>query len=256
MSQLRPGETRAPHPGIEAALDAAMSGQLPLKDFLLAFADAPVIVVSASDVAADPSQLRPLLFTPADVSLMSVFTARDRANRWKEQAPFSTTLLGRQVFEGLQEGVGVVVNPGFGLGFELHPAGIPAILEDLQSVRVPGLPDPNVVLEQAIVDAQTGDATPEQLLHTFATTRVYVLSHTDDGLEPITFVREDAPALVGVFTRPDFAQQFTDDVPFALYVEAGWLATQLPEGVGIVVNPGTAAPWELSPEVVASVDEG
>ncbi|GAB2455829.1 hypothetical protein HD599_003156 [Conyzicola lurida] len=252
-STLRTGETRLPNPGIEADLDAAMNGELDMKSFLVRFADAAIIVPSVVDVASDAARFRPLLFEPDGESLMAVFTSRDRADRWAEAAPYSTVMLGRRIFEDLPDGVGILVNPGFGLGFQLAAAGIPAIAADLDALRVPGIPDPSVVLEQAILDAQTGRTSPETLLETLARSQVYVLSHTDDGLSPVTFLRDGEPGIVGVFTRPDHADQFTEGVEFALYVEAAWLAANLVDGVGIVVNPGTPHPWEISPEVVAAI---
>jgi hypothetical protein len=253
MTELRPGETRPPNPGIETALAAAMSGEIDMGTFLKLFADSGVIVVSGADFSDGPELFQPMMFTRDGVERMAVFTARDRAEAWRSKAPFSATMLGRRVFEGLAPGVGLVVNPGSGLGFEMAPGGIPTILAELATVAELDTPDPEVRLEQAIVDAQSGHIDPGTLLAIFGGSQVYVLSHTDDGLTPITFQREGVPTLVGVFTRTDHAQQFAEEVEFALHVNAGWLAANLPEGVGIVVNPGTATPWEISADVVASV---
>jgi hypothetical protein len=253
MTQLRPGETRAPLAGIETVLDEAMSGRLSMQDFLVRFAEAPIIVVSAQDAAVDRGQLQPMLFSPNDVTVMAVFTARDRANAWSAEAPFSVTLTGLEVFEGLGEGIGLVVNPGSGLGFEMDPEGVPAIVAHLRAGRDTDRPGPNVRLEQAILDATTGDISPQQLLDTFSTSQVYVLSHTDDGLAPVIFLRDGEDGVVGVFTRPDFAQPYSADVPHALSVDAGWLAESLGDGMGIVVNPGSSQPWELSADIVSSL---
>jgi hypothetical protein len=253
MTELRPGETRPPNPGIEAALAAAMSGSLGMGEFLRLFAESGVIVLSATDYSADAALFQPMMFARDDVSQLAVFTARDRADAWASKAPFSTTMLGRRVFEALQPGVGLVVNPGSGLGFEMAPGGIPTILAELASVEQLEQPDPAVRLEQAILDAQSGAIAPKELLAIFGGSQVYVLSQTEDGLTPITFQRDDVPTIVGVFTRPDHAEQFADGIEFALHVNAGWLAANLPDGVGIVVNPGTSTPWELSAEVVSSV---
>jgi hypothetical protein len=253
MTELRPGETRPPNPGLEAALAAAMAGTLGMREFLAIFAESGVILVSATDFSGEAGLFQPMMFTRDDVSQLAVFTARDRADAWSSKAPYSTTMLGRRVFEALRPGVGLVVNPGSGLGFEMAPGGIPTVLAELASVEQLELPDPEVRLEQAILDAQAGAIDPETLLAIFGGSQVYVLSHTDDGLAPITFQRDGGPTIVGVFTRPDHAEQFTEGVEFALHVQGGWLAANLPEGVGIVVNPGTATPWELSAEVVASV---
>ena len=247
MTPIRPGETREPLPGIETALAAAMAGQLGMGDFLREFAEAGVIVVSSGELT------EPMTISSDGVPLVVVFTARDRANSWRDRAPHSAVVLGRRVFEALDPDTGLVVNPGFGLGFEMQPGGVPTILAELAGSADPELPDPSVALEQAVLDAQSGDASAEQLLATFGASQVYVLSHSDDGLSPITFLRDGEPGLVGVFTRPAHAQQFAEGESFAMYVEAAWLAKSLDAGIGIVVNPGTPTPWELSPEVVAAI---
>ncbi len=216
-------------------------------DFLREFAEAGVIVVSSGELT------EPMTISSDGVPLVVVFTARDRANSWRDRAPHSAVVLGRRVFEALDPDTGLVVNPGFGLGFEMQPGGVPTILAELAGSADPELPDPSVALEQAVLDAQSGDASAEQLLATFGASQVYVLSHSDDGLSPITFLRDGEPGLVGVFTRPAHAQQFAEGESFAMYVEAAWLAKSLDAGIGIVVNPGTPTPWELSPEVVAAI---
>jgi hypothetical protein len=250
MAQLRSGETRDPNPGIETALAEAMAGRLDMREFLFQFGDAGIIVPSGVDFSADPTVFSPMMFSPDDVPLMAVFTARDRANAWRAEAPHSTTMTGLTVFERLPSGVGIVVNPGFGLGFEMQPDGVPAILAELTAA---GAPSPSVRLEQSILDARSGDTSAELLLGTFAASRIYSLSTTDDGLSPISFLRDGSPDLVGVFTRPAFAEQYAEGIDHVGYVETRELVAALESGVGIVVNPGTPHPWEISADIVAEL---
>jgi len=250
MTDLLPGETREPLPGLESALAAAMAGQLGMGELLRQFSRAGLIVPSITDFSNDPTAFQPLIFTPDEMPVMAVFTARDRMLPYADVANFSTVMLGRTVFEGLQPGVGLVVNPGSGLGFDIQPEGIAAIVAELTAAAV-GMPDPDVALEQAILDGHAGDLEPEALLEQFLAGSVYVLSHSADGVEPYTFLREDK-TFVGAFTRPEHAATFTEGVEHAAKIDVAFLAANLTEGVGIIVNPGGAFPWEVSAEVVAS----
>jgi len=247
MTTRRPGETRDPNPGIEQSLAAAMTGELDMRAFLLRFAHAGLIVPSRS-VAAE--SFEPLIFAPNDLPLLAVFTSRDRAAVFAEDAPHTVVMLGRQVLEGLQPGVGLLVNPGSGLGFEMEARGVASALGAIGEAKISELPDPNVALEQAIIDAQDGLITPELLLETFTSGRVFVLSHSADELAPFTFLKDGSPSLVGVFTRAEFAQPFTEGVENSVFVDVDYLIEHIVAGFGIVVNPGTAHPWELDGKVV------
>lgn len=247
MTTRRPGETRDPNPGIEQSLAAAMTGELDMGAFLLRFAQAGLIVPSRS-VAAE--SFEPLIFAPNDLPLLVVFTARDRAVVFAEDAPHTVVMLGRQLLEGLQPGVGLLVNPGSGLGFEMEARGVASALGAIGEAKISELPDPNIALEQAIIDAQAGLISPELLLSTFTAGSVFVLSHSADELAPLTFLKDGSPSLVGVFTRPEFAQPFTEGIEHSVFVEVGYLVEHIVSGFGVVVNPGTAQPWELDGDVV------
>jgi len=247
MTTRRPGETRDPNPGIEQSLAAAMTGELDMGAFLLRFAQAGLIVPSRA-VAAE--SFEPLIFAPNDLPLLAVFTARDRAAVFAEDAPHTVIMLGRQVLEGLQPGVGLLVNPGSGLGFEMEARGVAAALGAIAEAKISELPDPNVALEQAIIDAQDGLIAPELLLSTFTSGRVYVLSRSADDLAPLTFLQDGVPSLVGVFTRPEFTQPFTDGIEHSVVVDVSQLIEHVEAGFGIVVNPGSAHPWELDGDIV------
>jgi hypothetical protein len=248
MTTRRPGETRDPNPGIEQSLAAAMTGELDMGAFLLRFAHAGIIIPSQTDPA--DGGLEPLILAPSGEPRLAVFTARDRAALFASAAPHSTVMLGRLVLEGLQPGVGLLVNPASGLGFEMEARGVASALGAIAAAKINEMPDPNIALEQAIIDAQDGLISPELLLSTFTAGKVYVLSHSGEELAPFTFLKDGSPTLVGVFTRPEYAQPFTDGVEYSMFVDVSYLTASLVSGFGIVVNPGTAHPWELDAGVV------
>ena len=247
MTNRRPGETRDPNPGIETTLARAMAGEVNMGDFLVEFGRAPIIVASRA-LAAE--SLDPIIFAPQGEPLMAVFTSRDRAATFAVDAPHTVVLLGRTILEGLQPGVGLVTNPGSGLGFEMEPRGVASALGAIAADPTAKLPDPNFALEQAIVDARDGLITGERLLEVFVEGRVFVLNHSADELAPFTFLKDGSPRLVGVFTRPEYAKDFTEGVEHSMFIAVESLVAQMNEGFGIVVNPGSPQPWELGAEVL------
>lgn len=251
MTTRRPGETRDPLPGIEQSLAAAMVGELDMGAFLVQFANAGIILPLQTDPA--DGAIEPLIFAPQGEPRLAVFTARDRTALFASAAPFSTVMLGRHVLEGLQADVGLLVNPGSGLGFELDPVGVAPALKAVEAARVPGAPDPDVALEQAIIDAGAGILEPERLLELLSATGVYVLTHSVEEIAPFTFQREGDGSFVGLFTRPEHARQFVDEAEHLLHVEARPLLEKLDPGFGLIVNPGSAYPWEISADVVAGL---
>jgi hypothetical protein len=251
MTTRRPGETRDPNAGIEQSLAAAMTGELDMGAFLLRFAHAGLIIPSQTDPAE--GGLEPLILAPTGEPRLAVFTARDRAAPFASAAPHSTVMLGRHVLAGLQPGVGLLVNPASGLGFEMEARGVASALGAIAAAGLNEMPDPNIALEQAIVDAQDGVIPPELLLSTFTAGKVYVLSHSGDELAPFTFLKDGEPSVVGVFTRREYAQPFTDGVEYSMFVDVSYLASHMVDGFGIVVNPGSAHPWELGAEIIESL---
>ena len=247
MTNRRPGETRDPNPGIETTLARAMAGEVNMGDFLVEFGRSPVILVSR---ALPSESFDPVVFAPHGEPLMAVFTARDRAVALAAQAPHTVVLLGRTVLEGLQPGVGLVMNPGSGLGFEMEPRGVASALGAIAADPTAKLPDPNFALEQAIVDARDGLITGERLLEVFRQGQVFVLNHSAEELAPFTFLKNGSPSLVGVFTRPEFAKDFTEGVEHSMFIAVDSLIAQMNSGFGIVVNPGSQQPWELGAEIL------
>jgi hypothetical protein len=248
MTTRRPGETRDPVPGIEQSLASAMAGELDMGAFLVQFANAGIFLPSQTDPA--DGGVQPLFLAPQGEARMAVFTARDRTTLFASAAPFTTVMLGRHILEGLQPGVGLLVNPGSGLGFEMDPVGVAPALQAVAAAHTPGTPDPNIALEQAIIDAGAGIATPERLLEVLTSGTIFVLTHSREEIAPFTFLREGGDSFVGLFTRPEYAQPYAGEVEHVLYVDAGPLIEKINAGFGLIVNPGSPYPWEVSAEVV------
>ncbi len=115
---------------LETALVDAKDGRIRFEDFLRILMRSAVHVSSGTEVMADGTGFQPLLFDKAEGTLMAVFTARERATRFGDKAPFCLTMTGEQLMQRVPEGLGLVLNPGFSVGFELPADGVQGIRRD------------------------------------------------------------------------------------------------------------------------------
>ena len=109
---------------LENALVDAMSSRIPVDEFLKILLRSEVHISSGGEVQVDGSGFQPLLFDNAEGTLMAAFTARERATRFGDKAPFCLTMKGDQLIQRIPQNLGLVLNPGFSFGFELPPGGV------------------------------------------------------------------------------------------------------------------------------------
>jgi hypothetical protein len=93
--------------------------------------EAELAIPSAADVLEDGSGFQPLLFKKEAVQMLACFTDRSRIGEYAEIAPYCLTMKGRELLERIPQGFGVVVNPGWSVGFDISPEGIERVLRDL-----------------------------------------------------------------------------------------------------------------------------
>ncbi|GAA1347193.1 SseB family protein [Falsarthrobacter nasiphocae] len=119
--------------GLEAAVEAARSGEISDEELVTVFGDASVIYIGRLE-DDDPTSFQPLVLSPpvaegGEVQQMVVVFSD--ASRIPPEAPTQATMMlqvsGRQVIETLPEGLGVALNPGSEVSMELPPAAIPAV---------------------------------------------------------------------------------------------------------------------------------
>lgn len=109
----------------EGVIVQAKRGDLGLRELLLALADADLVVPSAEIVQPDDSGFQPLMFETDDGEhLLACFSHPGRAAQFAELAPYGLMMIGAEVLQNLQKGVGLVINPGQTLSFELSAEGI------------------------------------------------------------------------------------------------------------------------------------
>ena len=124
-----PGESREPEPGIETVLAQAREGAVPITDVLAALVAAELTIPSLAEFADDWSKVQPVLsVSPDGASQLVAYTAPDRAAGIAANAPFTAPMTGRAILSKLMPGVGLMLNPGFGLGMSIAADDVPHIL--------------------------------------------------------------------------------------------------------------------------------
>ncbi|MBC7630100.1 hypothetical protein [Aeromicrobium sp.] len=96
------------------------------------FLDAEVVVPSGKPIGGEP--FSPVLIDHGVDRYLAVFTTLRGAGTVAHIAPFTISLTGRDVIAGLDDDVGVVVNPG-GNGFHIDPRLAATIRANLDPPR-------------------------------------------------------------------------------------------------------------------------
>ena len=126
----------APSNLLERALLAAREGKVSMQVLVETLLASPVFVLLDREPPKDGRlgpETRPLvLANAAGQTVFAVFTAPERANAWLQREPdFRHGLMVdfRWLLPGIADGVGLVVNPGTDLGFEMPAANV-QVLKD------------------------------------------------------------------------------------------------------------------------------
>ena len=117
---------------LEHTLSNLANGHLAFETFLKVFVDSEVFVLTATEVQADGTGLRPLLFDRDNQTRMAAFTARERTEPFKHHCRFCLQVNGGYFLRGVPQGPGIVLNPGSRLGFEVPAQGVQDIRRDFE----------------------------------------------------------------------------------------------------------------------------
>lgn len=126
MKEFLPGND------LEIALLKAKSGFLPASELLRLFVGARIVLPSASEVAADGAGFAPLQFAKENTQMVGCFTAAERIGEFSNVTPFYLEVTGKQFLKRLPPDYGVVINPGWSVGFDISPQGVAKILDDFK----------------------------------------------------------------------------------------------------------------------------
>ena len=97
----------------------------------------------------------------------------------------------------------------------------------------------------------------EDFMETFLANDIAVLSITEvgadgSGLTPLVFDKEGTE-MVAIFTSLDRARTYSGSAQFALTINAREFLKRLPEGFGVVLNPGYTEGLDIDPEGVGRI---
>jgi hypothetical protein len=120
-----------PSNDLERALVAALQNQLPVPAFVQTLQTSKIFVLldraPAPGKVWDDSVAPMVLSNAGKTPFLAIFTAPERAGAWvKRQTAFgvglSTDFAG--LLQGMAPNLGLVINPGLPVGFELQPATV------------------------------------------------------------------------------------------------------------------------------------
>ncbi|GAA1347189.1 SseB family protein [Falsarthrobacter nasiphocae] len=120
---------------LEEALAKGQDGTMEQSDVILTFLNSTVILLSVEDPEANPdANLDPVALSgPNDEPMVAVFSDPSRVPaELGEQAPYGIGVQGATVVQSVGEGVGIMLNPGFELGFMIEPSGVQMIRTDFR----------------------------------------------------------------------------------------------------------------------------
>ena len=116
---------------LERALIQARTAALPLKAFFGLLLSSNLAVPSITSVNADGTGLAPVVYEREGISRVGVFTDKERAEVVKDHAGYVLVTSGYDFLRRIPKGYGLVVNPGYAVGFEMTPDGMAGMLQDL-----------------------------------------------------------------------------------------------------------------------------
>lgn len=113
---------QGPGGGLEASVSAAMGGAD--VDVVGALLAAEVVVPSGSPVGERFEGFVPVLYDRDGVPVLAVFASLERARGVADMAPYAVTMTGSDLVARMPPHHGLVLNPGYSVGFELPPEGV------------------------------------------------------------------------------------------------------------------------------------
>jgi hypothetical protein len=112
----------------ETTLVAVQTGHTPLASLLQAFMENDIAIPSAQEVMPDGTGMDPVFYDKEGIQMLAAYTSLDRAKCVSDVARYCLVMKGRQFLERMPPEYGLVINPGFKVGFDVSPTGIQEIL--------------------------------------------------------------------------------------------------------------------------------
>lgn len=112
-------------------------------------------------------------------------------------------------------------------------------------------------LEKLLIQAQKSEMKFSDFVEVFLKTDVFIPSGTEvlkdgSGMTPLIFSENDKN-IIGIFTSLSRASLFKDKTPFCLSMKGIELFQRIPDGFGVVVNPGYDKGFDLPAEGIKNI---
>ena len=116
---------------LERAIARAQAGTLSAPTVLWTLAASELLIVNrdATDHGAMPAD--PVLLHSEKGTFLALFSHSDHTAAYLTEGHAAVTMAGLQLLRRLPDGVGIVMNPGSRLGFEVPADGVQAFARDL-----------------------------------------------------------------------------------------------------------------------------
>jgi hypothetical protein len=121
-----------PESSFEESLCAAQAGKIRTDELIREFLENDVAVPSSTEVLADGSGMSPVFYDKDGVSMAAVFTSLERAKRVSSIATYCLQINVKQLLHRMPSDVGLVINSGYTVGFDISPSGIREILGEFR----------------------------------------------------------------------------------------------------------------------------
>ncbi|MBU0751106.1 MAG: SseB family protein [Gammaproteobacteria bacterium] len=129
--------------------------------------------------------------------------------------------------------------------------------------------EPKNKLEEMLIAAMGGELSSEDFMRAMMAEQVFipVRDEPDSGIKgfqrttkatPLVIQDEDGLNILVMFTNPERARSFLDEMPGfsgGLLVEFSWILERVDAGFAITVNPGLDAGIDIEPEIVTQMLE-
>lgn len=121
---------------------------------------------------------------------------------------------------------------------------------------------PTTELEQRLIDAQEGHISPDEFMAALLDGQVFMPildKHAIKGFQdstqavPLTLQDEDGREVLVLFSTPERGREFLKQYPGyggGLVAETRWILERVGSGVGITLNPGWSAGFDIEAQAV------
>ncbi len=118
-----------PSNDLEHLLVQAQDELIEFSEFIKVFLESELIVPSKSKVT-EHGDIDPLLFDKEGQKMLSIFTSSRLLDLYEERIVAYIVMKGRYILEEMPKSCGIVVNPGYSVGFDVSAKGIKNIIDD------------------------------------------------------------------------------------------------------------------------------